>query len=191
MVVVRHASIAIVGRFQPFHLDHLQLVMYGLTLADKVIVGITNPDNRSLKAVATNTHRHQPSANPFTYLERLRIIDAALRCAAVATDRYEVVPFPLDDSRVWADYIPYSTPQLVRVFSAWERDKAATLQRGGYVVELLQGDPEQKISASDVRAAMAVGQPWQHWLPSGAAEVVASLPGESLQQRCAHLDHER
>jgi len=189
-VVVRYACIAITGRFQPFHRDHLDLVMHGLTLADRAIIGITNPDSRSFKAVATSAHRHQPSANPFTYLERLRIIDAAMQAAAVSTARYEVVPFPLHDPGVWADYIPYSIPQLVRAFSDWERDKSRALQRGGYSVELLEGDPQQKIAASDVRAAMATGQSWQHWLPKGAAAALESISGASLQQRCARLDHE-
>lgn len=188
IAVVRPASIAITGRFQPFHRDHLDLVMHGLKLADQVIIGITNPDRRSLKAVPSSSHRHRSSANPFTYLERQRIIHAALKGAAISPARYEVVPFPLDDPNVWRDYIPASTRQLVRVFSDWERDKAAALRDGGYEVVVLDGDPGHRISSSSVRAAMASGLPWQHWLPRGCAETLNALPGPRLQERCACVD---
>ena len=190
IVVVRSASIAITGRFQPFHRDHLDLVMHGLKSADRVIIGITNPDRRSLKAVPSSAHRHQPGANPFTYLERQRIIRAALNDAAIDRARYEIVPFPLDAPGVWPDYIPLSTPQLVRVFSDWEHDKVTTLSNGGYAVVVLDGDPEGRISASDVRAAMAAGRPWQHWLPRGSAEALVCLSGKNLQQRCARVDQD-
>lgn len=178
-------TIAITGRFQPFHLDHLELVMYGLSKGKHVFIGITNPDIGSLKAIPSSAHRHRPGANPFTYLERLRIISAALKTADVSDGLYEIVPFPLDDPRVWADYIPQSALQLVRTYSNWERDKSARLQAGGYEVEVLQGDPGRKISASDVRAAMAAGQPWQHWLPQGAAATLEAIGCDVLQRRCA------
>ncbi len=190
IVAVRPPSIAITGRFQPFHRDHLDLVVHGLKLADRVIIGITNPDRRSLKAVPSSAHRHQAGANPFTYLERQRIIRAALNGAAVDLGRYEIVPFPLDAPNVWPDYISLSTPQLVRVFSDWERDKVTTLRNGGYEVVVLDGDPADRISASNVRAAMAAGQPWQHWLPRGSAEALISFSGQNLEQRCARVDQD-
>lgn len=188
IVAVKYDCIAITGRFQPFHLDHMDLVQRGLSLATDVIIGITNPDRRSWKSVSTNAHRHRASANPFTYLERVRIIDAALQAARVPSARYNFVPFPLDDSRVWSDYVPYSTPQLVRAYSDWEHDKAQTLQSAGYKVELIEGDPDQKISASQVRAAMAAGESWQQWLPQGAVQVLSGLSGGNLKQRCGCVD---
>ena len=179
------SCIAVTGRFQPFHLDHLELVTYALDRAERLLVGVTNPDARSLAPAAASSHRHLRSSNPFTYLERLRMIRAALNAAGVASTRYEIVPFPLDDPGVWRAYVPKGTMQLVRAFSAWERQKAAHLEAAGYPVILLQGDVEGRVSASDIRRAIARGEPWAHWVPAGVLEVLLAFGEETLRRRCA------
>lgn len=166
----RYPLLAITGRFQPFHCDHLHLVRHGLGHAERVVIGITNPDARSLSAIPESPHRHLNGANPFSYLERLRMIQAALNAAGVSRERYDVVPFPLDAPGVWASYVPVSATQLVRVYSDWEREKTRRLRAGGYAVWVLEGDPRIRVSGSDIRAAMAAGGCWSQWVPAGARE---------------------
>ena len=175
------SSVAITGRFQPFHRDHLDLVRHGLSLAPRVVVGITNPDARSWQAVAASGHRHLATSNPFSYLERLRMITAALACAGIPANRYDIVPFPLDCPGVWTSYIPRDVAHLVRVFSEWEAEKTRRLEAGGYPVKVLFGDPATRISASEIRAAMAAGHPWDHWVPPGAREQLATLGVRSAE----------
>ena len=170
-----HQLVAITGRFQPFHRGHMELVAHGLSLAPRILIGITNPDPRSWTAAVASAHRHRADANPFSYLQRLQIIAAALHEARIGRERYDVVPFPLDSPRVWSSYIPHNAVQLVRVFSDWEQEKARHLAAGGYQVKVLIGEPDKRISASDIRAAMSAGQPWAHWVPPGARERLAAL----------------
>ncbi len=167
--------LAVTGRFQPFHLDHLELVTYGLGVARRLVIGITNPDARSLAPIATSPHRHRASANPLSYLERLRLVVAALDSEQVPRARYDVVPFPLEDPAVWSAYVPRTATQMVRVFSDWERDKAERLRAGGYRVLVLDGERRTRISASAIRAAMATGEAWQHWVPAGARELLSAI----------------
>lgn len=168
----RYSLLAITGRFQPFHCDHLHLVRHGLGRAKRVVIGITNPDSRSLAPLPESPHRHLEGANPFSYLERLQMIQAALDVAGVSRERYDVVPFPLDLPAVWAAYVPFSATQLVRVYSDWEREKTRRLRAGGYAVWVLEGDPASRISGSDIRAAMASGRSWSQWVPPGARDYV-------------------
>ena len=184
MSAARVKRIAITGRFQPFHLDHLKLVRHGLGSSEFVVIGITNPDRRSLRPVASSAHRHRPNANPFTFWERLEIITAALLAEGVASHRFRVVPFPLDEPEVWFDYIPQDMTQLVRVFSPWENDKVTLLRDGGYAVDSIDGDPSARISASTVRSAMAAGEPWQHWLPPAVAQRLEEIGADELARRC-------
>ncbi len=177
-------AVAITGRFQPFHLDHLDLVKQGLAYGGTVVIGITNPDQRSLKAVSSSAHRHKQSANPFSFWERQQIILAVLQELGVAAQRFRIVPFPLDEPTTWFGYIPQPTRQLVRVFSDWEADKVAALRAGGYAVDLIEGDPASKISASEVRQAMVQGEPWQQWLPSAAVEILQGYGEDILRERC-------
>ena len=178
-------AVAITGRFQPFHLDHLDLVQQGLALGGEVVIGITNPDHRSLKPVASSAYRHQLNANPFSYWERQQIIAAAMQELDVSADRFQIVPFPLDEPSTWFSYIPRTTQQLVRVYSDWEAEKVTTLRDGGYPVVLIEGDRSRKISASQVRSAMAAGEPWQHWLPKAAAKLLQAYGDDVLRERCA------
>ncbi len=168
-------SMAVTGRFQPFHRDHLDLVRHALSHRHRVIIGITNPDRRSLQAERASRHRHLPGANPFSFFQRLAMIAAALDEAAVARDRFHIVPFPLDCADVWAGYIPLDATQLVRVYSDWEHEKARRLRAGGYRVEVLRGDPATRISASDIRRAMQSSGPWQALVPAAVSRYCRGL----------------
>lgn len=177
--------IAVTGRFQPFHVDHLALVVHALTLAEQVLICITNPDIRSLQPAPESEHRHLPGANPFTWFERLRFIEAALDHHGVAHRRYVITPFPLDAPLTWPAYVPAHTPQLVRVFSDWEREKTRRFAAADYPVIELQGDPAKRISASNIRAAMARGaDDWRHDVPAGTLSVLDAMGADELRRRC-------
>jgi nicotinamide-nucleotide adenylyltransferase len=177
--------VAVTGRFQPFHHDHLELALHALSSGRHLLVGITNPDVRSLRPQPSSRHRHLASANPFSYLERAQMIAGSLASAGIGADRFGIVPFPLDAPQVWSAYIPAGTLQLVRAYSDWERDKARQLQSGGYPVELQGGDSASRISGTAIRAAMASGDPWQHWVPAGSRRVLEALGADELRRRCA------
>ncbi len=177
--------VAVTGRFQPFHTDHLALVLHALSLAGKVLIGITNPDSRSLQPAPESDHRHLPAANPFSWFERLQFIEAALEHHGVARARYTLAPFPLDAPSTWPAYVPAGTPQLVRIFSDWEREKSRRLTAGGYPVIELQGEPARRVSASDLRAAMARGDgTWRTHVPAGTLKMLEAIGDAELRRRC-------
>ncbi len=148
---------AVTGRFQPFHAGHLDLVRIALGEAERVIIGITNPDPGSWREHSDSAHRHRPEANPFTFYERMSMIDVVLAEEGIDS-RCEIVAFPLDRPDVWGHYIPLSAVQYVRAFSEWERSKADLLASGGYAVRLFDGDPAREVRASSIRAAVREGR---------------------------------
>ncbi len=166
---------AVTGRFQPFHRDHLDLIMHAMKRADALVIGITNPDQRSRIPDAASAHRHTDAANPFSYFDRQRMVRSALLGACIEPEAFTIVPFPLDEPGVYGDYIPKDALQLVRTFSPWEHRKVSLLEAGGYTVEVLEGDPQTRIHATDVRRAIAEGRPWEHWVPKGAADVLRTI----------------
>ncbi len=166
--------ICVTGRFQPFHCDHLDLVLYALARADVVVIGVTNPDDVARVPHPASAHRHLPDANPWTYPQREVLIRAALARAAVSDSRYRITPFPLDEPAAWPGILPPGTPQLVRVYSDWEREKLRRFTAAGYPPLVLDGDPRSRITASDIRNAMRTGGAWRHLVPPGARELLAS-----------------
>jgi len=185
--LAREPVAAVTGRFQPFHNDHLALVLLALDRANRIVVGITNPDRRSQLEQDSSAHRHLDSANPFTYIERLRVVTAALLAGGVPADRFDVVPFPLDAPCAWSSYADDDALQVVRIFTAWEADKADALERSGYRILRLTGSLSDRISASDIRRCMAEGLPWEHLVPDGAREALLGLGRDELRRRCGDL----
>jgi cytidyltransferase-like protein len=161
----------VTGRFQPVHAQHLELFAIALAECEHLVVAVTNPDDAARHEEATSAHRHTDAANPFTYFERVRLLELALG----ERRRVTIVPFDLTCAELWAQYVPLSARQYVRAYSDWERQKARWLRDAGYAVTLLDGDPADKVSASDIRAAMHDGDAWRPLVPAATAPLLAEL----------------
>jgi cytidyltransferase-like protein len=161
------------GRFQPLHRQHVELFEHALRAADDLIVAITNPDHGALYRSAASPHRHRLSDNPFTYFERVRFVAAVLR-ARGWLERATIVPFDLGTPTRWADYVPLTALQIVRIYSPWEQAKVKLLERGGYAVEAIPGDAARRVSGSAIRTLIRTGGAWQADLPE---EVVPLVDG--------------
>ena len=165
----------VTGRFQPVHDQHLELFAIALRDADHLIVAITNPDHEARHEEPSSAHRHLAEANPFTYFERARLLQAAL-AAKGWTERTTIVPFDLTRPACWPDYVPPHARHLVRVYSGWERRKADLLRDAGYPVTVIDGDPATKTSATDIRARLREDRAVRSGLvPEGVAPVLAEL----------------
>jgi nicotinamide-nucleotide adenylyltransferase len=165
----------VTGRFQPVHEQHLELFEIALRDADHLIVAVTNPDAGSRRAEPTSAHRHLPESNPFTFFERAWLLRAALESRGLTT-RTTIVPFDLTRPACWPDYVPLRARQVVRVHGDWERDKAQRLADAGYPVTVLEGDPADRISASDIRAQVRDGSAtWHDLVPEPVARMLGEL----------------
>ena len=160
------------GRFQPFHNGHLEYLRGAAERSDVVFVGITNPDPRRVREEPSDPLRHLPESNPFTYTERLLMIDA------VASDediRVHVIPFPVNEPELWSAYVPDGVTQYLRLFSEWGGTKLDRMREAGYEVVILDEGVEKRISGSDVREAMRERREWEPLVPPGVARVIRSL----------------
>jgi cytidyltransferase-like protein len=165
----------VTGRFQPVHRQHLELFGLALERCDRLVVAVTNPDPGARRPEAASSHRHTTEANPFTYYERVCLLGAALAEAGWAR-RTVTVPFDLTRPEHWAHYVPSGAHQFVRAYSEWEREKAARLTGAGYPVSLLEGDPDAKLSAGDVRQSLTAGDgAWEQWVPAATVPLLRAL----------------
>ena len=160
------------GRFQPFHNGHLEYLRGAAARSEELFVGITNPDPRRIKEEPSDPLRHLPESNPFTYVERLLMIEAV---AADEGIRAHVIPFPVNEPELWDAYVPAGVTQYLRLFSDWGGTKLDRLRAAGYEVVVLDEGAEKQISGADVRAAMRDGDEWEALVPPGVARVIRSL----------------
>ena len=163
------------GRFQPFHLGHLEYLRGAAERCEEIFVGITNPDPERIKPEASDPLRHLPESNPFTYVERLLMAKAAAHDAGIDLRRLHVIPFPVNEPELWHAYVPGDVVQFIRLFSDWGGTKLERLRDAGYEVVVLDEGAAKEVSGADVRSALREGGDWESLVPPGVADVLKRL----------------
>jgi cytidyltransferase-like protein len=160
------------GRFQPFHNGHLEYLRGAAARSDEVFVGITNPDPQRVKEEASDPLRHLPESNPFSYVDRLLMVEAVAEDEGIRT---HVIPFPVNEPELWHAYVPDGVTQFLRLFSEWGGTKLDRMREAGYEIVVLDEGADKEISGADVRAALRSGGDWEALVPPGVARVIKSL----------------
>jgi cytidyltransferase-like protein len=160
------------GRFQPFHLGHLEFLKGAAARVDEVWVGITNPDPQRIKPEPSDPLRHLPESNPYSYWERMLMIEATAEDEGIPL---RVIPFPVNEPELWAAYVPPDVTQFIRLFSEWGGTKVERLRGAGFEVVVLDEGAEKEISGVEVRDALRSGGDWESLVPDGVARVIRGL----------------
>jgi cytidyltransferase-like protein len=160
------------GRFQPFHNGHLEYLRGAAARSERVFVGITNPDPWRIKEEPTDPLRHLPESNPYTYTERLLMVQSVAADEGIPV---HVIPFPVNEPELWPAYVPEGITQYLRLFSEWGGAKLERLREAGYEVVVLDEGVEKGVSGADVRDAMRAGADWESLVPPAVAWVIRSL----------------
>jgi cytidyltransferase-like protein len=163
------------GRFQPFHLGHLEYLRGAAARSEEVYVGITNPDPSRVKLEPSDPARHLPESNPWTYAERMLMVKAAATDLGLDLARVHPIPFPVNEPELWAAYVPAGVTQYIRLFSDWGGTKIDRLREAGYQVVVLDEGAEKEISGAEVREALRSGGNWESLVPPGVRHVLRSL----------------
>jgi cytidyltransferase-like protein len=173
----RWPLVAVCGKFQPFHIEHLEYVLKAFELGSNVIVGITNPDPTYIREEAADPVRSTTEANPFTYYERYLMVRDSLRDVGICYDRYDIVPFPINVPGAWFNYIPRNAVFLITLYDEdpWLMVRKNKLEEGGAKTEVLWAKPKKGISGADIRRNMRAGSNWNEHVPPAVARIVKEL----------------
>ena len=167
------------GRFQPFHLQHLEVLSALSHNFERIIIGVTNPDLSDLQEHSASLHRHTDQANPFSYESRVKIIQNSLTgLAQTELIEFEIIPFDLTTPESWK--VPAETVFAVRIFSPWEKSKLALFTDQGFETLELPA-PVKKLSASDIRQSLAVDDNnWKSFVAMSATDTIQAQWNQSL-----------
>ena len=163
------------GRFQPFHSGHLEYALSAFQRCDHLILGVTNPDPSLIVVEASDSERHKPEANLFTFFERQLMIRAALMELGVDLSCISIVPFPIHHPERWRFYCPPDAVQFIRLYSEWGKEKARRFQTMGWTVEVLDGGVTKQVSGNAVRRRLQEGLGWEKLVPGAVAEVLKTI----------------
>jgi nicotinamide-nucleotide adenylyltransferase len=155
----------LIGRYQPFHKGHLEVVKQILNESDELIIGIGS---------AQYSHTKD---NPFTAGERLEMIRAALDAEGISRDRYWIIPIQdINNNSVWAHHIKAICPNFDVIYT---RNPLATrlFKEGGIKVKAQPLFDRHIYSGTSIREEMIDSGDWEKFIPLASARVIKKIGG--------------
>ena len=166
-----------VGRFQPFHLGHLEAVKYILDRVDNLVI-----------VVGSAQHSHTLE-NPFTAGERITMIHRALREAKISPEQFTVIPLPdAEFHKVWVSHLLSQTPRFDIVFTN-EPLTFRLLKEEGLKVEHVPMFSRKLYTATEVRRRLLKNGRWEDLLPKSVAAYVKQIDGDERLRDISESDH--
>jgi len=152
-----------VGRFQPFHRGHLEVVR---GLVER------SPEDELLVAIGS-AEQSYTWENPFTAGERFEMIDRAVREAGLS--RVVIVPVP-DISRhaLWVRYLEGLLPRFDRVYTHNPLTRLL-FERAGYPVESPPLFDRLRHEGSRIRELLARGEEVRALLPPAVGQYLEEI----------------
>lgn len=151
-----------IGRFQPFHLGHLDAVHQAMQEAERLIIAIGSAEDSFLPD------------NPFTAGERFQMIEETLEAEGI--ERYDIIPIRnIHNYSVWVQHVETLLPPFDVVYTGSKIVKTLFLQHGKYQIRDIKKIKD--ISATRVREAMKNNGPWESMVPKPVAAFIQKING--------------
>jgi len=151
----------LIGRFQPFHLGHLDAVLFGLSRAENLFIGIGS------------SNKSNERKNPFSAEERTEMIISSIESSMI--DRLKIFDIPdVDNHEKWTFEIDQIVPKYDVVFTNDEFTKTLFEKRKIDVIPVVLKDRE-KFSGTNVRQLITDDKNWQDLVPRGTRKVLDKI----------------
>ena len=148
----------LIGRFQPFHLGHLEAIKFGLTKVENLWIGIGS-SNKSIE-----------KRNPFTADERKEMIISSLDSTISKHVKIYYIP-DTNDHEKWISLVDSIIPKYDLVFSNDDFTRNI-YERNDIKVISVPLKNREIFSATNVRAKLETDQNWEELVPNGTKKVL-------------------
>jgi nicotinamide-nucleotide adenylyltransferase len=153
-----------IGRFQPYHFGHHEVIRQILKEVDELIIGIGS---------AQESHTLE---NPFTAGERILMISRALE--EIATDK-KIYIIPLEDiyrNSLWVSHVRSMVPPFDVVFS---NNPLVTrlFSEAGYEVRRTDLHNRRQYQGTEIRKRILEGKKWQELVPEVVMQTIVEIGG--------------
>jgi nicotinamide-nucleotide adenylyltransferase len=163
-----------IGRFQPFHLGHLDAVRRLAAQHDELVLG-----------VGSANVSHTPT-NPFTAGERIEMIAGALKDASLAN--VHIVPIPdVGRNSLWVAHVASLVPAF-RVAYTNNPLPARLFAEAGYEVAPVAFFERTRYEATHIRQVIAKDRDWRVLVPPAVARVIEACDGPARIRELLHPD---
>jgi nicotinamide-nucleotide adenylyltransferase len=154
-----------VGRFQPFHLGHLQALEFVFSQAEELVV-----------AIGSAQYSYEPD-NPFSCGERLIMIRNALNENKIDPSRYLIVPLPdLHRPMAWVTWTVSLVGNIDVIFSNDPLTKRVFTEKG-YEVKPIPLYNKDIYRGTEIRRRMKTDETWRDLVPKSVSSYVDAIDG--------------
>ena len=164
----------IIGRFQPFHKGHLQVISKIAAESDQLIIGIGS---------AQDSHTLD---NPFTAGERHVMISESLKDAGIH-NHYLVPVVDINRYSTWVSHVQSMVPPFDRVFSNNPLTKRL-FHEAGYEVMGAPMYNRAEYSGTKVRERMLRDDGWKALVPDAVVRMVERIDGIGRLKELAGME---
>jgi nicotinamide-nucleotide adenylyltransferase len=151
----------LIGRFQPFHLGHLDAVLFGLARIDNLLICIGS------------SNKYNEKKNPFSATERREMILSSIEPSIISRIKIFNVP-DIGNHEQWTFEIDQIVPKYDVVFSNDEFTKTLFEKRQISVIQVILKD-RKKFSGTNVRQLIVNDKNWQDLVPQGTRKVLDKI----------------
>lgn len=155
------------GRFQPFHLGHLDLTKQILNECDEVIIAITSSQFNYLEK------------DPFTAGERIEMIHNSLTEADIDLKRCFVISIENQfNIATWASYLKSALPSFDKVYSG--NDYVAMLL-ADYGIDVVKPKflEREQFNATKIRSLIISDGDWKDSVPNAVYEFLTKIDAKN------------
>ena len=152
-----------IGRFQPFHKGHLQIIQSACSKYGEVIIGLGS------------SQYGYTLENPFTSDERKLMIEESLKGTDVKNYRVTLIP-DIHDYPKWVDYVISIISDFDVVISNSTLTKRLFSEKG-YGVKKTPLYDRGKCSGREIRRRIINDEPWENLVPGPVYDVIKNIDG--------------
>jgi nicotinamide-nucleotide adenylyltransferase len=149
-----------VGRFQPFHNGHLQVIKDILAENDFVTIAIGSSQEKDTEK------------NPFSFERRKEMIESALESEGIKNFEIISVPDFLDDEKWTADVMQKTKFDVVYSGNPWT---VRCFKAKGIPVKSHKIYNREELSGTNIRERMIKGRPWSSLVPKTVLNFLKKL----------------
>ncbi|MEE1133632.1 nicotinamide-nucleotide adenylyltransferase [uncultured Methanobrevibacter sp.] len=155
----------LIGRMQPVHNGHMEVIKQILSEVDEIIIGIGS---------AQLSHEIK---DPFTAGERIVMMNQALADSGIDPSRYYIIPMQdINFNAIWAAHVKMLTPPFSIVYSGNPLVKQLFSEEGYEVRQPLLYD-RLHLSGSEVRRRILNDENWEELVPKATQELLDEING--------------
>lgn len=155
----------LIGRLQPIHKGHIQVIKQILCEVDEIIIGVGS---------AQLSHELK---DPFTAGERIIMVKQALAEENINPNRYYIIPMEdINFNAIWTAHVKMMTPPFSIVYSGNPLVKQLFSEEN-YTVKNPPLYDRTHLSGSEVRRRILNNENWEELIANSTIEIIKEIKG--------------